>query len=153
MMQLIPKFTFPFFLFTLLILIVPPLAFSKDITAKVIKDTELDERVSLFCSMYCVGNMKKGTVESITVKKSKDDKYKVFGKAALRNRQVTSDITLYDRTIFVNSTGELDPESCRLTVEDVKVENDFQNIVTNLLKSNTDVIGKVIVVPDCKSYL
>ncbi len=152
-MHLLPKYKLPIFVLTLLILIVPSLAFSKNITAKVIKDTELDERISLFCSMYCVGNMKKGTLESITVKETKNDKCNVKGRAALRNRQVTSNITLYDRTIFVNSTGELDPESCELTVEDVKVENDFRNIVTNPLKSNTDVIGKVIVVPDCKSYL
>ena len=153
MIQLFLKYIFPIFLLTLLIVIVPSQAFSKDITDKVIKDTELDERVSLFCSMYCVGNMKKGTLESITVKKTEDEKYKVFGKAALRNRQVTSDITLYDKTIFINSIGDLDPTTCELTVKDVKVENDFQNIVTNLLKSNSDVIGKVIVVPDCKSFL
>lgn len=150
---MIAKYKLPILVFTLLIFLAPAGAFSKDITDKVIKDTELDERVSLFCSMYCVGNMKKGTVESITVKKMENDKYKVNGRAALRNRQVTSEITLYDKTIFVNSIGELDPQTCELKVEDVKVENDFQNIVTNLLKSNTDVIGKVVVVPDCKSFL
>ena len=153
MTKSLSKYKLSIFLFTLLVLIIPSQAFSKNVTAKVIKETELDERISLFCSMYCVGNMKKGTLESITVKETTDDKYRVFGKAALRNRQVTSDITLYDRTIFVNSTGDLDPKTCELTVQDVKVENDFQNIVTNLLKSNTDVIGKVIVVPDCKSFL
>ncbi|MGB3363656.1 MAG: hypothetical protein WBB48_02655 [Thermodesulfobacteriota bacterium] len=142
---------------TLLLLIsVPHISHSKDITAKVIKETPLDEEISLFCTMYCLGNERKGTLESITVKPSEDDKFKVQGKAALRNRQVAGspfNRTLYDRTVIVNSVGTLNPETCKLTVDDVTVENDFQNIVTNLLKSNSDVIGKVVDVPNCKSFL
>ncbi len=152
-MNSVPKLKYSLLILSIIFLLNPPQAYSKDITAKVIKDTELDERISLFCEAYCVGNKKEGTIKSITVKKTDDDDYKVFGKAALRNRQVTGDYTLYDKIIFVNSIGILNPESCELRVEDVSVENDFQNIVTNLIKSNSDVIGKVIVVPDCKSYL
>ncbi len=152
-MTSVHKLKYSVYILSIIFLLNPLQAYSKDITAKVIKDTELDERITLFCEMYCVGNKKEGTLKSITVKKTDDYDYTVFGKAALRNRQVTGDYTLYDKTIFVNSSGSLNPESCELRVEDVKVENDFRNIVTNLIKSNSDVIGKVITVPDCKSFL
>lgn len=141
---------------TLLLISIPNLSYSKDVTAKVIKETPLDEQVSLFCTMYCLGNERKGTLKSVTVNPSEDNQFTVNGKAALRNRQVAGspfNRTLYDRTIIVNSVGTLNPETCKLKVDDVTVENDFQNIVTNLLKSNSDVIGKVVDVPNCKSYL
>ncbi|MEM7007678.1 MAG: hypothetical protein AAF462_00920 [Thermodesulfobacteriota bacterium] len=141
---------------TTLLLISPKVALSKDITQQVIKDTILDEQVLLFCSTYCMGNERKGTLKSVTVEPADKGLYKVQGKAALRNRQFAGEPfnrTVYDRTVFINSTGSLDPKTCKLTVQDVSVENDFQNIVTNLIKSNSDVIGKVIVVPDCKSFL
>ena len=144
-----------FFLCTIL-LFNTGIALSKDITDQVIKETTLDEHVTLFCAMHCIGNEKKGTVKSVTVEPADDNKYTVRGKAALRNRQVAGEPfnkTIYDRTIFVSSIGTLDPETCKLTVEDVKVENDFQNIVTNLVKSNSDVVGKVVEVPNCKKFL
>ncbi|MEX0998653.1 MAG: hypothetical protein WD000_01640 [Thermodesulfobacteriota bacterium] len=129
---------------------------SKDVTAKVIKETPLDEQISLFCTMYCLGNERKGTLKSVTINPSDNDQFKVHGKAALRNRQVAGppfNRTLYDRTVIVNSVGTLTPETCKLRVDDVTVENDFRNIVTNLLKSNGDVIGQVVDVPNCKSFL
>lgn len=141
---------------TVLLISIPDLSYSKDVTAKVIKETPLDEQISLFCTMYCLGNERKGTLESVRVKPTDDEQFKVHGKAALRNRQVAGSPfirTLYDRTVIVNSVGTLNPETCKLTVDDVTVENYFQNIVTNLLKSNSDVIGKVVDVPNCKSFL
>lgn len=138
------------------LLLIPSQAYSKDVTAKVAKETQLDEQVELFCSIYCIGNERKGTLKSVSIEPSQDDKYKVQGKAYLRNRQVAGsplNRTIYDRVIIVNSEGTLNPETCKLKVDDVTVENDFQNIVTNLLKSNTDVIGKVVYVPNCKSYI
>lgn len=140
----------------LFLIILPAQAYSKDVTAQVVKETQLDEQVELFCSIYCIGNERKGTLKSVTVEPSENDQFKVQGKAALRNRQVAGsplNRTLYDRVVIVNSVGTLNPETCKLKVDDVTVENDLQNIVTNLIKSNSDVIGKVIDVPNCKSYL
>jgi Glu-tRNA(Gln) amidotransferase subunit E-like FAD-binding protein len=80
----------------------------------------------------------------------------VKGKAALRNRQVAGEplnVTVFDRTVIVNSIGTLNSENCELKVDNVTIENDFQNIVTNLLKANSDIIGKVIEVPDCNKFL
>jgi len=139
-----------------LILILPITANSKDITEQVIKETPLDEQVLLFCDIYCLGNERKGTLESVTVAQTDKESYRVKGKAALRNRQVAGEplnLTVYDRTIIVNSIGTLNSETCKLKVDDVTIENDFQNIITNLFKSNSDIIGKVIDVPDCKKFL
>lgn len=141
---------------TILLLINPLHAFSKDITKQVVKETPLDEQITLFCLMHCMGNEKKGELKSVTVNLAKNNQYTVRGKAALRNRHVSHsplEFTVYDRTVIVNSTGTLNPETCELRVDDVSVENDFREIVTNLLKSQSDVIGKVVKVPDCKSFL
>ena len=149
-----PHFTI--FLLSFLFVLNPVQVYSKDITAKVIKETPLDEHITLFCLTHCIGNERKGTLKSVTVEPAENDHYTVQGKAALRNRQVAGEpfnMTVYDRTIFINSTGNLNPKTCKLRVDDVVVENDFQNIVTNLLKNNSDVIGKVIQVPNCKSFL
>jgi len=140
----------------LFLLLIPAQAYSKDVTAKVAKETQIDEQVELFCSIYCIGNERKGTLKSVSIEPSKNDQYKVQGKAYFRNRQVAGsplNRTIYDRVVIVNSEGTLNPETCKLKVDDVTVENDFQNIVTNLLESNTDVIGKVVYVPNCKSYI
>lgn len=140
----------------LIIISIPHISYSKDVTAMVMKETPLDEQIALFCNIYCLGNERKGTLKSITIQPLDNEQYKVNGKAALRNHQVAGsplNRTIYDRTVIVNSVGTLNPETCKLKVDDVSVENDFQNIVTNLLKSNSDVVGKVIDVPNCQSFL
>lgn len=144
------------FFLLLLLFIFPYQANSKDITNEVIKKTPLDEQISLFCSIYCLGNEREGKLKSITLDTADNNLYTVRGKAALRNRQVAGsplNMTVYDRTVIVNSVGTLNPENCELKVDDVTIENDFQNIVTNLFKSNSDIIGKVIEVPNCKTFL
>ncbi|MCK5391349.1 MAG: hypothetical protein KAJ31_02890 [Deltaproteobacteria bacterium] len=141
---------------SILFIVNPTLAFSKDITKQVIEETPLDEQITLYCLMYCIGNERKGILKSVTVNKANKNQYTVRGKAALRNRQVAHsplEFTVYDRTVIVNSIGTLNPKTCELRVDDVTVENDFQDIVTNLLKSQSDVIGKVVKVPNCKNFL
>jgi len=137
--------------------LIPDQSFSKDITEQVIKETPLDEHITLFCLTHCLGNERKGSLKSVTVNPTEHKNlHTVKGKAALRNRQVAHDpfnVTVFDRTIIVNSIGTLNEENCELRVDDVTIENDFQNIVTNLLKSNSDVVGKVVKVPNCKTFL
>jgi len=141
---------------TILFIINPTQAFSKDITKQVIDETPLDEQITLFCLMHCIGNEKKGTLKSVTVNPAENNRYTVRGKAALRNRQVAQrpyKFIVYDRTVIVNSVGTLNPETCEIRVDDITVQNDFQDIVTNLLKSQSDAIGKVVKVPNCKNFL
>ncbi len=41
---------------TILFILNPTYAFSKDITKQVINETPLDEQITFFCLMYCIGN-------------------------------------------------------------------------------------------------
>lgn len=128
-------------------------ASARDIKDKVEKETILDEQISLFCQQNCVGNERKGTLKSLSIDPAGKDRYSVFGIAALQNRQVTKDFVLFDHTVYIVSKGTLNSTNCRLKVDDAYVKNDYHNIFTNMLKSQSDVIGKVFVVPDCRRFV
>jgi hypothetical protein len=128
-------------------------ASARDIKDKVEKETILDEQISLFCQQNCVGNERKGTLKSLSIDPAGKDLYSVFGIAAFQNRQVTKDFVLFDHTVYIVSKGTLNSANCRLKVDDAYVKNDYHNIFTNMLKSRSDVIGKVFVVPDCRRFI
>jgi len=130
-----------------------PAVSARDIKDKVIKETILDEQISLFCQQNCVGNERKGTLKSLSIDPAGKDLYSVFGIAAFQNRQVTKDFVLFDHTVYIVSKGTLNSTNCRLKVDDAYVKNDYRNIFTNMLKSQSDVIGKVFVVPDCRRFI
>lgn len=124
-----------------------------DIRDHVIKETILDEQIALFCKLRCVGNQSEGTLKTLTLEPIDKNNYAVFGIAALRNRHVLSDYTVYDHTVYVSSHGTLDSRTCKMKVEDAKVDNDYNGIFTSLLRSESDVIGKVFTVPDCRQFI
>jgi hypothetical protein len=130
-----------------------PLSHAADIRDRVIKETILDEQIALFCKMRCVGNKSEGTLKTLTLEPIDKDNYAVFGIAALRNRHVLSDYTVYDHTVYVSSHGTLDSRTCKIKVEDAKVDNDYNGIFTSLLRSESDVIGKTFTVPDCRKFI
>ena len=132
-----------------------PLHYSsaKDIKDKVEKETILDEQISLFCQQNCIGNERKGTLKSLSIDPAGKNRYSVFGIAALQNRQVMKQYVLFDHTVYIVSKGTLNSTNCQLKVDDAYVENDYRNIFTNMLKSQSDVIGKVFVVPDCRRFI
>lgn len=77
----------------------------------------------------------------------------MFGIAALRNRQVVKDqYVLFDHTVYVSSRRTLNSETCMLKVEDAKVDNDYNGIFTQMLRSESDVVGKSFKVPDCRRF-
>ena len=145
---------------TLLTLLITVSSFSgvssaKDIKDQVIKETILDEQIKAFCALRCVGNEKQGTLKTLTIDPAGKDLYTVFGIAALRNRQVVKDpveYVLFDHTVYVSSRGTLNSDTCMLKVEDAKVDNDYNGIFTQMLRSETDVIGKSFKVPDCRRF-
>jgi hypothetical protein len=134
----------------------PALPAAKDIKEQVIKETVLDEQIKAFCELRCVGNEKEGTLKSLNIDPMGKSLYTVMGTAALRNRQVMKgpfEYVLFDHTVYVSSRGTLDPETCMLRVEDAKVDNDYQGIFTEMLRSESDVIGKSFKVPDCRRFI
>ncbi len=128
----------------------------KEITEKVIVHTELDELAAAFCAEYCLGNEKRGYIKDVAIEANKTGKYNVSGKAVLQNRQVFGEpyeFVLYDHTVILNVDGTLNPETCKLRIDKVSVENDFEGIFESLLKSQGDIIGREEDVPDCKTYI
>ena len=149
------------FAYTALVLFVtatcfPGLPAAKDIKEQVMKETVLDEQIRAFCALRCVGNERQGTLKSLTVNPAGKDLYSVFGIAALRNRQVVKDpfeYVIFDHTVYVSSRGMLNSETCMLKVEDAKVDNDYRGIFTEMLRSESDVVGKTFKVPDCRRFI
>jgi hypothetical protein len=127
-----------------------------EITDQVIVQTELDELVGRFCEEYCLGNERRGYIKNVTIEPNKTGKYHVSGKAVLQNRHALSEphrFVLYDHDVILNIEGTLIHETCKLRIEKVSVENDFQGIFASLLKSQGDIIGREEDVPDCKTYV
>ena len=134
----------------------PRRAGAKDITDKVIKETILDEQIKAFCELNCVGNEKEGKLKSLNIDPMGKSLYTVIGIAAFRNREVMKepfDYVLFDHTVYVSSRGTLNPKTCMLKVEDAKVDNDYNGIFTQMLRSQADVIGKSFKVPDCRRFI
>jgi hypothetical protein len=127
-----------------------------EITDQVIVQTELDELVSRFCQEYCLGNERRGYINNVKIEPNKTGKYHVSGKAVLQNRQVLSEpykFVLYDHDVILNVEGTLNHETCKLRIDKVLVENDFQGIFATLVKSQGDIIGREENVPDCKRFV
>jgi hypothetical protein len=149
------------FAYTALVLFVTAMCFpglpaAKDIKDQVMKETVLDEQIRAFCALRCVGNERQGSLKSLTVNPAGKDLYSVFGIAALRNRQVVKDpfeYVIFDHTVYVSSRGMLNSDTCMLKVEDAKVDNDYQGIFTEMLRSESDVVGKSFKVPDCRRFI
>ncbi len=134
----------------------PRPAGAKDIKDKVIKETILDEQIKAFCDLNCIGNEKKGWLKSLNIDPMGSVLYTVIGVAALRNRQVMKEpfeYVLFDHTVYISSRGTLDPRTCLLKVDDAKVENDYNGIFTQLLRSESDVVGKSFKIPDCLRFI
>jgi hypothetical protein len=127
-----------------------------EITDQVIVQTELDEVVGQFCQEYCLGNERRGYIKNVKIEPNNEGKYHVSGKAVLQNRQVLSEpynFVLYDHDVIFNVEGTLNHETCKLRIEKVLVENDFQGIFASLLKSQGDIIGREEDVPNCKRFV
>jgi hypothetical protein len=138
------------------VLSLPGVSSAKDIKDKVIKETILDEQIKAFCALRCVGNEKEGTLKSLNIDPMGKSLYTVIGVAALRNRQVMREpfeYVLFDHTVYVRSRGTLNPDNCMLKVDDAKVDNDYNGIFTEMLRSEADVIGKSFKIPDCRRFI
>jgi len=131
-------------------------ASAKDIKNEVMKRTSLDEQIVVFCLKNCTGNERKGYLKSFTVEPMNNGLYHVVGKAALQNRHVVKrpmEFIVYDHTVIVNTLGTLNPDDCKLRIDDVFVENDYHNIFTTMLQNHGNVVGKVEKIPNCRSFL
>lgn len=126
---------------------------AKEIKSMVAKETQLDEQIVQLCEEYCQGNKKKGYLKSVILDQIGHNKYSVVGRAALQSKQVYKNYVIYDHTVIINTFGTLNSSNCELLVNNVFIQNDFNNIFSSLLQNQTDIIGRKEIVPDCKKFI
>ena len=145
--------TFTVILFAIFSILNTPPANSEDIRDRVIKETDIEDQIQEFCNEYCQGNKRKGYLKSLTINQIAETKYNVVARVALRSKHLYKDVLIYNHTVIVNTFGTLNSENCELEVNELYVQNDFRDIFTQLLKGNTDVIGKKEIIRDCHKFL
>lgn len=142
-------------LFILSVIFLNP-ASAKDIKDEVIKRTILDEQIEVFCLKNCAGNERKGYLKSFTIDPMNNGHYHVVGRAALQNRHVVSkplEFVVYDHTVIVKTLGTLNPDNCKLRIDEVLIENDYRGIFTSMLQNHGNVVGNVETIPNCRSFI
>ncbi len=134
-------------------------AAAKDITAQVTADTDLGQRLTAVCRMYCLGNRARSTLNQVTVVRAGPTAFHVSGRATLINHQTVEptilfgaeiggfDLFLY--TVTIDATGTLDTPTCNLNVDSVRVLDDRLGL-TDVARREE---GKVYLVPNCQRLL
>ena len=96
-----------------------------DVTAQVIRETELDEHVAAACRDYCQGNQSRGSLTRVTVVRKSATHFTVRADARLRNRHdPLPNFTAWDYTIEVQAYGTLEEKTCNLRVDRIRFTND-----------------------------
>ena len=136
-----------------------PHVLAKDVTAEVVRDTDLDERLVLVCRTYCLGNRAGATLNQVTVDRATTTTFRVAGRASLRNHQTTEGQTLFGApvpvfdvfyyTVTIDAVGTLDATTCNLRVDRVQVLDDCLNL-TDVARREE---GKIYLVPSCQRFL
>ncbi|MBM3507988.1 MAG: hypothetical protein FJX64_09845 [Alphaproteobacteria bacterium] len=132
---------------------------AKDVTAQVVRETDLDERLVAVCRAYCLGNRAGATLNQVTVVRATGTSYRVAGRASLRNHQFVEPANVFGAqvggfdlfyyVVTIDAVGTLDGQTCRLRVDRVQVLDDRIGLTDVARKEE----GKVYLVPDCQRFL
>ena len=123
---------------------------AKDVTAQVIKETDLDDQIAAACKNHCRGNKRKGTLTRVTVVRSGADRFTVRADASLLNRHdPMHHVTAWSYTIDVQAYGTLDERTCDLRIDRINVRNDRLGLRS--LASGQE--GKVHQIKNCRRFL
>ncbi len=134
--------------------------FAKDVTALVVLETDLDERIARFCHDHCQGNQRVGRLLRVTVHGIGPHSFTVRADASLRNRhyqdppvvlgrRLGGGVQVYSYTIDVEAYGTLDSRTCDLTIDRIKVLNDRLGL-SNLARGEE---GKIHRIANCQRFL
>ena len=152
------------FVCTGLLLVASPSIFgrleAKDITAEVIRETDLDERIAEVCRRHCQGNRRKGELRQIRVARAGQYTFSVWANASLRyqhyqdppkimGRRIGGGFQVYSYTIEIEAYGTLDSRTCDLRIDRLELANDRLGL-KQLAKSQ---VGKVYKIHKCNSFL
>ena len=133
--------------------------FANDVTALIVRETDLDERVARFCHDHCRGNRRVGRLLRVTVHRIGPHSFSVRADISLRNRhrQVPlvvfgrrlGGVQIYSYTIIVEAYGTLDSRTCDLTIDRIKILNDRLGLST-LARGEE---GKIHRIANCQRFL
>lgn len=146
-------------LIALFLMTAPVASWAKDITQQVISQTDLDEKIAQACLEQCQGNRRRGSLTRVIINRSGAQTFEVRGEASFRNyhfqdnlvvlgQRIEGGLTLFDYTIVVIAEGVLDEKTCKLRVNNVKVENDQIGLGSLARREE----GKVYDLTNCKSF-
>ena len=141
-----------------LLLATPLLA--KNVTAQVVRETDLDEKIALACYKHCQGNRRAGQLRRVIVHRTGSRSFAVRADVSLINRhhqdpprvfgrRVDGGFQVYSFTINVEAYGTLDSITCNLTIDRIEVIND-QLGLSKLARREE---GKVHRISNCRSFL
>ena len=133
---------------------------ANDVTAQVVRETDLDERIAQFCHDHCQGNRREGRLLRVTVHRIGPFSFAVRADASLRNRHhqdpprifgrsVGGGFQVYNYTIDIEAYGTLDSRTCDLTIDRIKVLNDRLGL-SNLARGEE---GKIHRIANCQRFL
>ncbi len=141
------------------VLFAAPPALAKDVTAEVVRETDLDERLVLACRAYCLGNRAGATLNQVTVVRATASTFRVAGRASLRNQQfvepqvlfgaAVGGFDLFHYIVTIDAVGTLDGNTCNLRIDRVQVLDDRLNL-TDVARREE---GKIYAVPNCQRFL
>ncbi|MFT5503794.1 MAG: hypothetical protein ACI845_003066 [Gammaproteobacteria bacterium] len=141
----------------ILVLVLSPLQ-ARDITKKVFRHSNYDERASNACSGRC-GNRGWSRIESIEVKLISDSVYDAQVRATVKYHQYSPAPELFgiqfedginiEYQINIIANGDLDAITCKLTVTKVDIHGDHLNI----LRGAQNQVGRIHSLQNCPQYL
>lgn len=133
-----------------------------DITALVkARNPTFEREIQKTCEESCLGNERKGWLQSVSYRKIDARKYQVYVEARFLNRhhmdpiyllgtKVSEEGDLFDHTVIVKTRGRIDKQTCVAVVEDIWVENDFRGMFTALIEGQK---GQITTFKGCGEYL
>ena len=130
-------------------------ACARDVTSLVVRHTDLDEKIAEVCRQHCKGNLRHGALRSVDVQAAGSSYYEVTVRADLVNKHNSGPIlgvgggAGWSYTVQVVASGTLDPRSCNLTIDRIRIINDKLGIA-RLARGEE---GKIHNVSNCGRFL
>jgi len=137
-----------------LLVVISPKSYARDVTGLVARYTDLDEKVRDACHRHCQGNRRQGRLTRVTIRREDRFHHIVEMWASLKNHHhqdtlIGGGFAVYQYTVGVYAVGRLDQRTCKITVLDVFLSGDNLGIAGGARNER----GKVYDVPNCHRFI
>ena len=130
-----------------------PSVFAYDITDRVKKYSDFDEKIDDACRIHCAGNKSKGYLKQVTAQLLGNTQYEVVTHVDLTNKQVTtiqqSNWVVWSFNVNIIAYGTLEASTCDLIVNKIVILNDQLGL--QQFAKNEE--GKTHRISNCKRFL